>query len=309
MKINTVMQLGRIPNLPTVWTNTLAGMALVGGMGTGALSNSALSNDVLKVSVQNDGVQIALTLAALSLFYLAGMFLNDAFDAEWDRAHRQDRPIVRGEVSVTEVAGYACGFLALALVLLWFAANDGQQWLAVVSASTLLAAILLYNARHKQWPHAAWIMGICRLLVYMTAASVIATPNTAVLVAGTALLVYIAGITYLARSEHVNSLESRWPIVLLLCPSGFILFLLCVGYFDFLAAAAALLTLLWIAHGIRYLMPGARRNIPQAVGILLSGMCLIDTSLLLVLGQTQIALFTACCFAAGIVLQKWYAAS
>ena len=58
----TALRLGRVSNLPTVWTNVMAGMALGG---------AALRPSVV--------VPLAL---AVSLFYVAGMWLNDAFDAE-----------------------------------------------------------------------------------------------------------------------------------------------------------------------------------------------------------------------------------
>ncbi|MFP3345375.1 hypothetical protein R0J87_23115, partial [Halomonas sp. SIMBA_159] len=34
-------------------------------------------------------------LLSLSLMYLAGMFLNDAFDANWDRHNNNARPITQ----------------------------------------------------------------------------------------------------------------------------------------------------------------------------------------------------------------------
>ena len=63
--------LARISNLPTVWTNVLAAYVVAGA-----------SRESLPIA----------SIAA-SLFYTAGMFLNDAFDAPFDAQARADRPI------------------------------------------------------------------------------------------------------------------------------------------------------------------------------------------------------------------------
>ncbi|HEX2137225.1 MAG TPA: prenyltransferase, partial [Microvirga sp.] len=56
----TLLRLGRVSNLPTVWTNVAAATAIAGG---DPLSGRAAS-----------------VFAAMTLFYLGGMYLNDAFD-------------------------------------------------------------------------------------------------------------------------------------------------------------------------------------------------------------------------------------
>src|SRR5262245_25196238 len=94
----TYLALGRVSNLPTVWTNALAGMALAGAL----------------VSV---GTAVALGLV-LTLFYVGGMFLNDAFDREIDRVERPERPIPSGRISAAAVFRIGFGLLALGLALL-----------------------------------------------------------------------------------------------------------------------------------------------------------------------------------------------
>ena len=61
MNYQTFLKLGRVSNLPTVWTNALAGMVLAG-----------------QPSVSG----FLIVGLALTLFYTGGMWLNDAFDAE-----------------------------------------------------------------------------------------------------------------------------------------------------------------------------------------------------------------------------------
>src|SRR5919206_5170200 len=77
--LGTLLRLGRVSNLPTVWTDVLAGTALAGG--------DPLSG------------RTALALAAMTLFYIGGMFLNDAFDRAIDARERPSRPIPAGEIS------------------------------------------------------------------------------------------------------------------------------------------------------------------------------------------------------------------
>ena len=56
MNAAVLLRLGRVSNLPTVWTNLLAAVVLAGG-------------------AVSDG-RILPLLAAMSLFYIGGMYLN-----------------------------------------------------------------------------------------------------------------------------------------------------------------------------------------------------------------------------------------
>src|ERR1041385_7988595 len=81
-RLHSLLILGRVSNLPPVWSNTLAGWWLGGG---GHVD------------------KFPFVFSGLTLLYLGGMFLNDAFDVEFDRVHRQERPIPSGAISVTTV--------------------------------------------------------------------------------------------------------------------------------------------------------------------------------------------------------------
>ena len=98
MNLAVALRLGRVSNLPTVWTNALAGIVLAGGHVA-------------------DPRTLPL-IAAFSLFYVAGMYLNDAYDAEIDARERPERPIPSGRVSAETVftAGFAMMALGLALL-------------------------------------------------------------------------------------------------------------------------------------------------------------------------------------------------
>src|SRR5215470_11854017 len=90
--LSVALRLGRISNLPTVWPNTLVGVTLAGGV--------------------SFDTRVLLLLVAFSLFYIGGMFLNDAFDREFDARTRPDRPIPSGLVSAGVVFAVGFGLLA-----------------------------------------------------------------------------------------------------------------------------------------------------------------------------------------------------
>ncbi|MCB1231454.1 MAG: UbiA family prenyltransferase [Verrucomicrobiae bacterium] len=177
--LRTILILGRVSNLPTVWTNVLAGWFLVGG---------AWNWELLWIEI------------GVSLLYIAGMTLNDAFDAKWDREHAPERPIPSGAISGGKVLALgAIQMLAGAAVLLTLTRIQ-WPWLAC-----LVAAIVIYDAVHKRTPVAVLVMGACRGLVYLMAASAISRdgyfPHLLWVLAGT-VVAYVAGITVLARSER-----------------------------------------------------------------------------------------------------------
>ncbi|HEX7028438.1 MAG TPA: UbiA family prenyltransferase [Gammaproteobacteria bacterium] len=281
MKLATALKLGRISNLPTVWTNVLAGAALTG---------SAF-----------DCLTVATSAIAISLLYIAGMFLNDVFDLEWDRKHQPSRPLVAGEANVNEVTGLSVVFIVTAWVLVLFAATGGRIGLALLSALMLTGLIVLYDWKHKQWSVSPWIMGACRLMVYVTSAAIAGAWNWHVPAAGACLLAYIAAITYLARMEHLNTLNSYWPLILLLLPPGFVLYL---GYNDIWSWLLAAVLLVWLIRAVRYLLPGKNRKVPQAIGALLAGIALIDTAILAALQQYLLAYIAAGAFALCLLLQR-----
>src|SRR5271169_3469961 len=81
-RFRTLLVLGRVSNLPTVWSNCLAGWWLGGGGNLGKLP---------------------LLFFGVSALYTGGMFLNDALDVEFDRQRRASRPIPSGRISVDTV--------------------------------------------------------------------------------------------------------------------------------------------------------------------------------------------------------------
>lgn len=289
MNLRLALQLGRISNLPTVWTNGLVGALLAGG----ALADPRLP----------------LLLLALSLFYVGGMFLNDAFDSAFDAQHRPDRPIPSGQVSAREVFVWGFGLLGAGLALVTLASRgaDGlPHGPALVSALGLAAAIVAYDRHHKGNSLSPLLMGLCRVLVVTTAALAVAAGGLtpAVWLAAGALLCHLIGLTYAAKQEHLDRLGALWPLGFLAVPVlvGLGLALQAPLVWPLLAMHVAML-----AAALRRLRRRDRGDVPRAVVTLIAGMSLLDAMLLAGAGQPMAAALALAGFALTLFLQRWVA--
>jgi hypothetical protein len=249
-KLRTLLVLGRVSNLPTVWSNCLAGWWL-GGAG--------------------QWVRLLELCAFVSFLYTGGMFLNDAFDAGFDRSHRRNRPIPSGAIDEKEV--WQWGFAWL------IAGAAGLVWISRTTALLTLvlsACILLYNALHKLVAFAPLLMGACRFLVYLVAASASTHGISGYCVwAGLALAIYVVGLSYLARKESFRVSVNYWPAFLLGAP--FLLALLVDnGPKQWDACALALMLGVWIAWALRYTFGAEHPNLGLTVSRLLAGIALVD---------------------------------
>ena len=172
------LALGRVSNLPTVWTNCVAGAALA----TGALT-----------------WRVVPLAAAITVFYTGGMYLNDAFDAAFDRVHRRERPIPRGLADARTVGllGTAMLMGAVAMVFM-LSARAGAFGLA------LAALIVYYSWRHKRDRLSPLVMALCRGCVYLIAAAVVSgDPGRPVLAGAAILTIYVIVLSQLAKYGHV----------------------------------------------------------------------------------------------------------
>lgn len=168
--------LARVSNLPTVWTNVIAGV-VVSGAAPGWRTLAALS-------------------AAVSLMYVAGMFLNDAFDHRFDAAVRPERPLPSGDIPVS--SAFASGAALLAAGVLWLAWISRSSG-ALAWGLLLAAAIVYYDYRHKRDPFGPVVMGVCRGLVYCVAAAASGGVSGGVLAAAAVMAVYVTGLTLVAK--------------------------------------------------------------------------------------------------------------
>jgi 4-hydroxybenzoate polyprenyltransferase len=177
--------LARVSNVPTIWSNVLAG----------TLAAAA-------VVEPGRWLQVA---AAASLFYIGGMFLNDAFDAEIDARERPERPLPAGDVPRAEAFAVGGAMLATGLALL--------PLNALLYGALLVAAIVFYDYRHKGDRLAPLVMGVCRGLVYVVAAAASGAINPPVIAAALVLTFYVLALTVVARfAGH----RARWLVPLLI---------------------------------------------------------------------------------------------
>jgi 4-hydroxybenzoate polyprenyltransferase len=179
-KPRAYLLLSRVSNLPTVWTNVLASLVV---------SGAPLAS----------WVPLA---ASASLFYTGGMFLNDAFDADSDAAHRVDRPIPAGEVSRTEVFVAGSILLAVGLGLLLLAPHPVP---ALIWGTALAAAIVVYDFKHKGYAFGPVVMGLCRALVYgVAAAGALGAVPVPAAEAGVVMWVYVISLTWVATTAGLG---------------------------------------------------------------------------------------------------------
>jgi 4-hydroxybenzoate polyprenyltransferase len=188
-RLHSYAQLLRLPNVFTAWAD----------IGLAALVTGALAEHWRP---------LLLLVAASGCLYCAGMVWNDYFDVEQDRRERPFRPLPSGRV--TPGAAAALGTLLLAAgggcAVLADSLREVFGWRASLLAAGLAGTILLYDGWLKRTPLGPVAMGTCRFLNVLLGLSVY--PEGVgrwglplALVVG----VYVAGVTWLARTEAGES--------------------------------------------------------------------------------------------------------
>ena len=286
------LELCRISNLPTVWTNVLVGCAIASGYGQRLVDGQGNQLPVLP-----DWPMIGVMSLAMSLFYIGGMALNDLADADVDQQERPSRPIPSGRVSKPAALNFILCCFATGLALVWFFKQE-----AMVYSVILLALIIAYDFVHKRFSLSIFLMGACRSMVVLAAAvgaDAEIFARVAVLLA-IALGLYIVGITIIARGEVEDRIDQRkWLAIVmpLLVLSMFAI----VRPAELAAPAiAGFLLSLWLALPIRFVLARPPKTI-KAVLTWLSGICLVDAYFLTLLGAPMLAAIAGGCF----VLTAW----
>jgi 4-hydroxybenzoate polyprenyltransferase len=277
MTLRTHLVLGRVSNLPTVWTDALAGAALADGGPLGALLAAAI---------------------ALSLFYVGGMYLNDAFDAGVDARERPGRPIPAGRIALRTVFAIGAGLLA-AGALLAFALGLGSG----LAGLALAAAIVLYDWLHKRTALAPLLMGACRFLSYAVAALAAGSLTGAALVGGLGLFAHTVGLTYAARQEAYDRIDRAWPLAVLALPA-------LVGLWFVLASGSGVALVLlalyvgWSVGCVRLLFRRGKGDVPRAVVRLIAAIALYDAVMVAAAGAPLLAGLAVLGFVATLALQR-----
>jgi 4-hydroxybenzoate polyprenyltransferase len=286
MRLGVAFRLGRVSNLPTVWSNTLAGTAAAGG-------------ELWHLST-------LLMAIGISLLYVAGMYLNDAFDREIDAVARPERPIPAGQASADTVfaMGFALILAGLGFVL-WASAAENlpRSWQPVLSGLLLAGAILFYDWNHKGNALSPFFMGLCRVLAYLTAGyAAAAAPAFELYAIAFMSLCYLIGLTFIAKQETLDRAASLWPLGFLAAPPVYGLFTAARGPILSLAALGALIIL--IAVALFLLKRREKGDIPRAVMGLIAGISLADAIYLAPAGNIAVAAALICFFAT-LAMQRW----
>jgi UbiA prenyltransferase family len=250
--LKACLELGRVSNLPSAICNTLAGWCLAGGAWSPSL--------------------FWLTIGA-ALAYLAGMTLNDAADAAWDRDHKPDRPIPSGRIScqMAWILGLTQLLSSFACFLL---AGSSALW-----CFGLVGCILCYNFYHKPWSGSVWVMAGCRFFLYPIGASAHGTVPPIAWLGATALALYVAGVTLAARSEMRQLRPALTTKLLLISPSliswGYSVFFK-LSFFHYLASILQIASIGLILSQVQ----AKKLSLSAMIGWLLALLPLVDALVL-----------------------------
>ena len=222
-KLRAWLILTRGSNLPTVWSNLFAGWLL-----------GYVYTDRFPQPFYLLGSLYGL-LAGVSLVYVGGMILNDAFDAQWDAERRSKRPIPAGLVSVRTalIVGFLC-LLVGSLVTVLSSLTD-HRGVTSVFVALLVACVLAYDRWHKGVSWAPVTMGACRALLpligFFAVGGLIDGPHfrgmalVALLAHPAVLWALTVSITVVARYEAAAGQPPRWAEwLLVVIPLPLVLF-------------------------------------------------------------------------------------
>ncbi len=271
--------LTRISNLPTCWTNVLTGSVI----GSIAASSPVTILPVVILSI------------IISLFYMAGMALNDLVDLKIDQQQRPDRPIASGRISPRSALIFIILLFVTATVLLLIFFSH-----CIYFALILTAAIILYDLTHKHFACSIIFMALCRALIYVISAYAIFGDSTrefwtSTAISSTILTLYIAFMTIIARSENKQQIDNRrWLsiAIILLIPAVFALSLPRLSY----PYIVAVILLIVLSRAATFVLREPLR-IKQAVLTWLASICLLDCLFLAVLVNPIPAAVAGLCFA------------
>ena len=249
-KWRTLLILGRASNVPTVWSNCLAGW-LIGGMA--------------------EYVVLLWLCLGGTLLHIGGMYLNDAFDVGFDRRFRQERPIPAGHIEEKTVWVLGAGAISGGFLCLVWGAN-----VSLMIGLLLVASILLYDALHKHFSFSPVIMAACRFFLILAAFDSSGNPwQGFALWTAFAMAAYIVGLTYVARRESTGGAIAIWPCLFIAAPIG-LSFLLNNGRFFWMGLMVSLVLLAWVVWCLQFILRSQNVQIFKTVSGLLAGIPLVD---------------------------------
>jgi 4-hydroxybenzoate polyprenyltransferase len=188
--IKSYLDLCRVSNLATVWTNVLAAVVLSGAA--------------------FQWHPFILLLCSLSLLYSAGMCLNDIYDAKIDVDKKPFRPIPSGRISLRSASLFTGVLFAAGLLCLFFVPYQEAVWWGLL----LFIFIVAYDKTHKKHPLSVLLMGACRLMIFVVSAMAVTGyfgPYAAT--AGFIQFFYVLVVSLVARYENTRQKPFVFPVI------------------------------------------------------------------------------------------------
>ncbi len=280
--LRSFLLLGRVSNVPTVWSNCLAGWLLSGG---------------------GDGRRFGLLCLGGTCLYVAGMYLNDAFDAQFDRQHRPERPIPSGAIRLETVWGWGFAWLGAGLACLFLFSET-----TTIFALLLAVTILVYDAVHKIFAFSPFLMAACRGLLILLAASTGREGVTGLAIwSALVMAAYIIGLSYLARKEGTLASVRFWPCLVLAAPLV-LAFIVNRGEHELRSMLLSGVLAGWLLRCLGFALWSAQRNLGRCVSGLLAGIPLVDL-LSVWEGSPMVAAIFLVLFALALLLQRFVPAN
>lgn len=298
--------LSRFSNLPTVWTNVLVAWTI----NSSASQTLKIIPEISTFEFFNGSTFLFLILGS-SLIYAGGCTLNDAFDENFDKRNNPQRPLPSGSISIKQVWLLGGIEISLGTFFLINLAGCDLTWVAL-----LVFVVILYDIVHKKWTGGIVLMGLCRLFLWLSAATCMENSQIApqTLIWGIVLMCFIIGISSFARSESKNEfIQSRFSILLLFSSS--LITLAGLVYWNnldpirvFLINIVGLLAAWIVFSSVLITRERKKGCIGNGVSRLLSGICAIDATAIAFYSPTLIAP-VLCCLSFAVLLQKKFAAT
>ncbi len=185
------LTLTRAEQLPTVFSNCVAGWWLGGG---------------------GNPANLFIVSGGAILVFLGASLLSHAFGLSFDRQHRREHAAPLGKVGLRTL-------WRVGLLLLVFG-TIGMQWPGRVTgglAMILVFVAVLRSSMHRLLPFSPELLGLCRFLLYVLGASTASRGITGnAMWCGIALAIYVSGFESLDARD--SGLKRAWQVTALATP-------------------------------------------------------------------------------------------
>jgi 4-hydroxybenzoate polyprenyltransferase len=289
-KLVAYAELSRATNVPTVWSNVVAGAGL--GFVAMRVEEGAPPPTF-------PWVDVGVVALGVSLLYIAGMIQNALLDADVDARERPSRPLPSRRVSRREASMLLGGAVGLGFACVALVPNHGQRAIPLVLA--LIVCISLYNWLRPRGRRLVLLMGTCRGLVYPLGAAACGLSFGVTWGVGVVVAFYTAVFSMVARDEEAAEVRAKplaWALPMLGLIAGSVATMggVATGRDGVVLVVVALGVMAWLGGAAK---AGASEPVRAKVCVLgaISGFCVVDAMVLAAIGLTGPACAAMGCFA------------